>query len=845
MIVLRLFVLLALAGEAPALAAPAAASAGSPGGRPAPRLADTVTVLSGVEVGRERALSDARRLLPTAFVTDLRVDDRPRTTGSLAGLLAEAAGVHITQYGGLGAFSTLSLRGASPGQVTILLDGVPLTSAAHGVVSLGDLPATAVERVEVYRGLGPLGLGVATPGGAVNLVTVSSPGLRELHLSRGSFGTWEGRATGGLERGGLSLLLHAGYQGSAGDFPYLDDHGTAYNAADDTVRTRLNDRFDAWTALASAEWRPRPDLRARLRGDVFAKAQGLPGRGATPALGTRLAFQRSLSVAELERAGEGPVPRVTLRLSADRSRSRFRDLRLADRGELGFGRHDTDDRTLADALVLSLAWARPAEWLAGEAAVSLRREGADPHDGAAALTDPPGSRRDARGAMVRVQLQTPGGRLVLHAARRWDRIADHLRAVTGGTSVTASDVTRELDSPQLGARLGLGWGLEARANWARAARAPEFTELFGWIPHMQIPFAEEGLHLDPVFVQVRYWWQVAVLLGTALVVTLLVGEFRREVAARGSQALIDDAPGLFSRWYLLRAGGAAARPERHRGRVLEGSRPRQGGRHSALVQGLEATEGQLLDRRGAVGRDLEDEIVPVVVGLRRAVGARPGAGVQVLEAHQPGVLAEVGRDVVDQRLHVAAPGIVQRAAPVGPRVVVQAVRVELLGLGRVGGSVRAVRIQVEAELRHRAGEGDEGGGAAAGRTVEDETVVDAVVLQHRHRAGLHVPAHLVVVGVPGDLGQEQRADVIIEPEPRVGIGELRAEVVGLDVDPPRAHQTVHDVLEVVARSVPGLAPDDLDRRSGGRRDTKCSSGEQGKQTPRRRNHDLLFSRLVD
>lgn len=473
-IVSRLMLLAALAAGLPV---PAARAARAP--ERAPRLADTVTVLHGVEVARERALSDARRLLPTAFVTDLRMDDRPRTTESLAGLLAEAAGVHITRYGGLGAFSTLSLRGASPGQVTILLDGVPLTSAAHGVVSLGDLPATAVERVEVYRGLGPLGLGVATPGGAVNLVTVSSPGLRELHLSRGSFGTWEGRATGGLERGDLSVLLHAGYQGSAGDFPYLDDHGTAYNAADDTVRTRQNDRFDAWTALASAEWRPRPGLRARLRGDVFAKAQGLPGRGATPALGTRLAFQRSLTVAELERAGEGPVPRVTLRLSADRSRSRFRDLRLADRGELGFGRHDTDDRTLADALVVSLAWARPAEWLAGEAAVSLRREGAEPHDGAAALTDPPGSRRDARGAMARVQLQTPGGRLVLHAARRWDRIADHLRAVTGGTSVTASDVTRELDSPQLGARLGLGWGLEARANWARAARAPEFTELFG------------------------------------------------------------------------------------------------------------------------------------------------------------------------------------------------------------------------------------------------------------------------------------------------------------------------------------------------------------------------------
>jgi iron complex outermembrane recepter protein len=458
------------------LAGPAVAARPAPAVRP--RLADSVTVVSGVEVARERALSDARRLQPTAFVTDLRADDRARTTANLSELLATAAGVHVTQYGGLGAFSTLSLRGASPGQVTILLDGVPLTSAAHGVVSLGDLPATAIERVEIYRGLGPLGLGVATPGGAVNLVTVSSPGLRELHLSRGSFGTWEGRATGGLERGSLALLLHAGYQGSDGDYRYLDDHGTAYNATDDTVRTRVNDRFDAWTTLAGLTWRPRAELRARLRGDVFARAQGLPGRGASPALGTRLAFLRSLGTAEIERTGTGLVPTATLRLSADRTRSRFRDLRLADRGELGFGRHDTDDRTRADGLVLSLAWARPAPWLALEGVASLRREGADPHD-AVATSDPPDSHRDARGAMMRVQLQTPGGRLVLHAARRWDRLADHLRSTAGGLGLTVSDVVRELDSPQLGARLGLAWGLEARANWARAARAPEFVELFG------------------------------------------------------------------------------------------------------------------------------------------------------------------------------------------------------------------------------------------------------------------------------------------------------------------------------------------------------------------------------
>ena len=88
------------------------------------------------------------------------------------------------------------------------------------------------------------------------------------------------------------------------------------------------------------------------------------------------------------------------------------------------------------------------------------------------MAEPWARRRDAE---THATLEKAGGRLVLHAARRWDRVSDRL-APAGGA---AAEVARELDSPQLGARLALGRGLEARANWARASRAPEFVELFG------------------------------------------------------------------------------------------------------------------------------------------------------------------------------------------------------------------------------------------------------------------------------------------------------------------------------------------------------------------------------
>ncbi len=57
--------------------------------------------------------------------------------------------------------------------------------------------------------------------------------------------------------------------------------------------------------------------------------------------------------------------------------------------------------------------------------------------------------------------------------------SDQLRATLVAGQAYALDRVRVLDAPQLGARARLPRGLEARANWSRSARAPEFLELFG------------------------------------------------------------------------------------------------------------------------------------------------------------------------------------------------------------------------------------------------------------------------------------------------------------------------------------------------------------------------------
>src|SRR5262249_6450832 len=110
---------------------------------------------------------------------------------------------------------------------------------------------------------------------------------------------------------------------------------------------------------------------------------------------------------------------------------------------------------------------------------SLRSERAELHDAADGHPDPPVSQRTSRGAALALELRPLRDRVVVHAARRWERIEDRLRSVSSLGRLQATDVVRETASPQLGARVGVARGLELKANWSRAERPPDFMELFG------------------------------------------------------------------------------------------------------------------------------------------------------------------------------------------------------------------------------------------------------------------------------------------------------------------------------------------------------------------------------
>ncbi|MGV8084029.1 MAG: diguanylate cyclase [Coriobacteriia bacterium] len=93
-------------------------------------------------------------------------------------------------------------------------------------------------------------------------------------------------------------------------------------------------------------------------------------------------------------------------------------------------------------------------------------------------------------------------------------------------------------------------------------------EALGVIGHVMMPFMDSTLHQDVSYIAVRFGWQLAVLAGTASVASLLVAEQRSEKVSSRVEAIVDEASGLYTRSYFMRALGAEVRRARNEERSL-------------------------------------------------------------------------------------------------------------------------------------------------------------------------------------------------------------------------------------------------------------------------------------
>ena len=381
---------------------------------------------------------------PSATLSVRDAKDARAEAKDAAELLATTPGASVQDSGGAGQRKTLSLRGAAPNAVLVLLDGVPLAGPG-AAMDLSRIPTAALERIELLRGGGSARYGPGAMGGVVNLVTRAPDGATRLFadVTQGSFVTTQLSAGGTTSLlGGDGLVLIHGLR-SEGTYDFRYDALPGLPGNELTTLTRTNN--GALQGGALARFRRRfGSTQLDFLGEGSVEARGLAGPVQNP------------SLTATQNTGRGTFSlRTSTTFEAGGSLSTLGWGRLDDttlRGTfLGAGTYHQQERSVGVEAVY-------ARLFAGRHGVTALLSGGGDWLAAPGGVNPSWGRF---AAMVGDEELFFDGALALNASARVD--------VAGRFVVF---------SPKVGVVAELPKGFSVRANAGQASRPPAFTELY-------------------------------------------------------------------------------------------------------------------------------------------------------------------------------------------------------------------------------------------------------------------------------------------------------------------------------------------------------------------------------
>ena len=201
-----------------------------------------------------------------------------------AEIVASVTGVQVNRYGGATEPSMVSIRGSSPEQVLILINGKRLNSAQGGGVDLSSINPDDIERIEVVRGGSSAMYGENAFGGVINIITKDGYGKDfETGIEYGfsSYYTHEADwqilgPIGTDKQGDYFIGLHG--MMTEGGYSYTDPHGDGEKTTRENTDGLMGDASMklGWTIHEAA------GLRLALSGQAHGSRKGVPGLAEFP-----------------------------------------------------------------------------------------------------------------------------------------------------------------------------------------------------------------------------------------------------------------------------------------------------------------------------------------------------------------------------------------------------------------------------------------------------------------------------------------------------------------------------------------------------------------------------------
>ena len=145
------------------------------------------------------------------------------STQNLSEALAQAPGMKIRESGGVGSDMQLMMDGFTGKHIKIFIDGVPQEGVGSSF-GLNNIPVNYAERIEVYKGVVPVGFGTDAIGGVINIITKKNRNkwFLEASYSYGSFNTHKSYVNFGQTfRSGLTYEINVFHNYSDNNY-YVD-----------------------------------------------------------------------------------------------------------------------------------------------------------------------------------------------------------------------------------------------------------------------------------------------------------------------------------------------------------------------------------------------------------------------------------------------------------------------------------------------------------------------------------------------------------------------------------------------------------------------------------------------
>ncbi len=445
----------------------------------------------------------------TGSHTSLSAEQIEQEVAGLGPLLAHESGIQFKQSGGVGSYSSISVRAASAAQTNVFLDGVLLNNASSGAVDLSQLELLNLSRIDVYRGATPLQLGISNIGGAVNLRSGGNEASESrIRLGFGSFDERNVHISAQTDLNGWKLSTKASRVMAKNNFTFNNENGTPLNLSDDKREKRNNSDFSRNAFLLKLSNNNDQSNQVDAMLQYTEREQGLPHWANRSDTQTQIDNNTlQLQVNRRFSAEVGSDWNHSEGLYFNRSVEAYDD----SYSQIGLGVQST--KSISNLIGLKSYWEKINDTGTFSLHVDGRQELLEQEDKLGGSNAFSASRREISSA-AQYSLFAFNDKLLLTPSLRWQGISDNYDGVlrSGKNSNSQSDAT---------AQIGMRWEhseqLTLSANAGQHNREPVFFELFGdrglYLGNASLK-PEKGTNVD-----VGVQWLSASLPGSSLNVT--------------------------------------------------------------------------------------------------------------------------------------------------------------------------------------------------------------------------------------------------------------------------------------------------------------------------------------